>query len=331
MAPDPVQPPDPILSPAARRFVGVDLGGTHLRAALIDAAGRVLAAERVLTDRDGGPQAVVVQIERLVASVRDAATVAVGIGIPGAFDGTAGTVLGIPALPGWAGMPLVARLEHSAGLPCVLENDATAAAIGEWRAGAGLGCAHFVYVTISTGIGAGVVVDGRVLRGARGLAGEIGHTRIADASEPCSCGRIGCWEAVASGTALGNRARQTVQAEPDGLIARLAEGRAVTAAHVGAAARKGDASACALLAEEATWLGYGFLNAQHLYAPERIVMGGGLSHLLDLMADGIAAVMRDRLLPGFPEAPVVAAALGDDAGMIGAAFQAAAHPGGSRP
>jgi glucokinase len=307
---------------AGRHFIGVDLGGTHLRVARVDGVGAILAGTRVRTDREGGPLAVAAQIEQLVASLRDDVTVAVGVGIPGAFDRATGTVLGIPALPGWAGMNLVARLQDSTGLPCILENDATAAAIGEWRAGAGQGCAHFVYITISTGIGAGVIVDGRVLLGARGLAGEIGHCRIADASDPCSCGQIGCWEAVASGTALGRRAARVAEADPTGLMARLAAGGQVTAAHVGQAARAGDARALELLAEEAVWLGYGLVNAQHLYAPERIVIGGGLSILLDLMADEIAAVVRDRTLPGFPEAPILRAALGDDAGTIGAALQA---------
>jgi len=163
-----------------------------------------------------------------------------------------------------------------------------------------------------------------VMRGARGLAGEIGHTRIADASDRCSCGQIGCWEAVASGTALGRRARRAAAQEPDGAIARAAAGAPASAEHVGAAALRGDARARALLDEEALWLGYGFTNVQHLYAPERVVVGGGLSRLLDLMSERIEAVVRARRLPGFPEVPIVAAALGDDAGMIGAALQAAA-------
>ncbi len=307
---------------ASRRFIGVDLGGTQLRAALVNEAGSVVRAQRVLTDRAGGPEAVVAQIEALVAEMRDDATQAIGIGIPGAFDAASGVVLGLPALPGWAGLALAARITASSGLACVLENDATAAAIGEWRAGAGRGCDHFVYVTISTGIGAGIVVDGRLLRGARGQAGEIGHCRIADASDPCSCGRIGCWEAVASGTALGRRAARVAAAHPEGTLARLAHGVPVRAAHVGTAARIGDAGALALLAEEAVWLGYGLVNIQHIYAPERIVMGGGVSQLLDLMADGIAAVVRERLLPGFPHVPIVAASLGDDSGMVGAALRA---------
>lgn len=310
-------------SAASDHFIGVDLGGTQLRAALVDRAGGILTARRVKTDREGGPEAIIAQIHTLIETVGDHTTTTIGIGIPGSLDSAAGTVLGIPALAGWNGVPLARLVEDRAGLPCVLENDATAAAIGEWHAGAGQGCAHFVYITISTGIGAGVVVDGRVLRGARGLAGEIGHTRIADASDICSCGQIGCWEAVASGTALGARARRAAVGDPTGAIATLAAQQPVSAYHVGIAARQGDATALALLKEEATWLGLGFVNAQHLYAPERIVMGGGLSSLLDLMLDDAEAVVRERLLPGFPPAPIVAAALGDDAGMIGAALQAA--------
>lgn len=305
------------------RFIGVDLGGTQLRAALVDAAGSVFATRRVRTDRDGGPQSVIAQIDRLIGEVSHGSLKAIGIGIPGSIDATTGSVLGIPALPGWNGIPLAKLVNQRTGLPCFLENDATAATIGEWRAGAGRNCAHFVYITISTGIGAGVVVDGRLIRGARGLAGEIGHTRITDCSDMCSCGKIGCWEAVASGTALGRRARKALAANPSSAIATFAAGEPANAYHVGLAARQGDDLALALLKEEAAWLGAGLVNAQHLYAPERIVVGGGLSSLLELMRNDIEDVVRDRLLPGFRSASLVSAALGDDAGMIGAALQAA--------
>ncbi|UXT85295.1 ROK family protein (plasmid) [Agrobacterium tumefaciens] len=312
-------------SPAADddRFIGVDLGGTHLRVASIDASGAIHASRRVGTARDGGPEAVIAQILQLLDDVGTAGAKSVGIGIPGSIDAVTGTVLGIPALPGWDRIPLGALIRDRAGIPCLLENDATAAAIGEWRAGAAKGCEHFVYVTISTGIGAGVVIDGRVLRGARGLAGEIGHTRIADHSDICSCGKIGCWEAVASGTALGRRGKRAMESNAGSLLAEVSGAEQLSAFHVGLAARRGDEVALALLREEAELLGLGFVNAQHLYAPEKIVVGGGLSSLLDLMQDDIELVVRDRLLPGFPPAPIVVASLGDDAGVIGAALQAA--------
>lgn len=306
----------------ARRVVGIDLGGTHLRAALVATDGGIVRARRVPTDASGGPEAIIGQMVGLIDEMRDGDTVAVGIGIPGAFDADAGTVLGIPALSGWNGLPLRDRIRSATGLSCVLENDATAAAYGEWRAGAGRGCAHFVYITVSTGIGAGIIVDGRVLRGVRGLAGEIGHTKITSDGPRCACGAVGCWQAVAAGTALDQRAAAEALRDPAGAIARLAAGGPARAAHVGAAARAGDEAARALLTAHARVLGEGFVNAQHLYAPQRIVMGGGLSALLDLMADDIAATVAGRLLPGFAPAPILPPVLGDNAGLVGVALEA---------
>jgi glucokinase len=307
------------------RFIGIDLGGTQLRAALIDASGRIYDKHKVKTAQDGGPAAVIRQICELIDAVGGPGVKAIGIGIPGSIEASDGTVLGIPALDGWDGIPLARLVQEHSGLPCVLENDATAAAIGEWRSGAGKGCDHFIYITISTGIGSGVIVDGHVLRGVRGLAGEIGHTKIADETDICDCGQIGCWQAIASGTALGNRAKKALAAtEVTSIIPQLAEGAEVSSYHVGIAARKGDALAIALLKQEALALAQGFVNAQHLYAPERIVVGGGVSHLLDLMQSDIETMVKARLLPGFPHIPIVQSALGDDAGMTGAAFQAAA-------
>jgi glucokinase len=306
-----------------RRVVGIDLGGTLLRAACVTEAGEVIASSRLPVDAARGPGAIAAQIEALAMSVRDSETAGIGIGVPGTFDRERGVVLGIPALPGFGGYPLAAQVSERTGLPCVLENDATAAAIGEWRAGAGRSCENFVYVTIGTGIGSGVIVDGRVMRGVSGLAGEVGHTRISDCEVVCACGSQGCWQSVASGTALGDRARAAVAANPGGLIAQLARGGTATAHHAGLAARQGDWQALELIDEHARWVGYGLVNVRHIYAPERIVIGGGLSSLLDLMAARIAVVVRQRGLPGFPPIQIVAAELGDDSGIIGAAFQAA--------
>ena len=311
---------------ASASVIGIDLGGTHLRAARIDATGRRLAVARIATDRFGGPDAVAAQIDHLVGTLRDATTTAIGIGIPGAVEVGAGIVLGIPALAGWDLYPLAARLAEASGLPCRLENDAKAAALGEWRAGAGKDCRHFAYVTVGTGIGGGIIVDGRLLRGAGGLAGEIGHTRVTETGEPCACGRIGCWQAVASGTALGLRAQRALATMPGSLVETLAGGEAPTAMHVAQAGRRADPLALALLAELARWLGIGFANVQHCYAPERIVMGGGIAALLDLLQSGIEASQRAGLLPGFRPAEIRAAALGDDAGLVGAAMVAMGEP-----
>ena len=311
--------PGRLPSGAPPNVIGIDLGGTQLRVALVDAVGRVLRAERQRTDAGGGPDAVIAQMHAMIEAVRDRGTTAIGVGLPGTFDAAEGRVIHMVALPGWRDVPLARRLTELSGLPAALENDAKVAAIGEWHAGAGRGCRSFAYVTVSTGIGGGIVVDGRLLRGQGGLAGEIGHTRIAEHSERCNCGQRGCWEALASGTALGRRARAAVTADPRCHLAVVAGDAPATGEHAGRAAREGCAVAARVLEEEAVLLGVGFRNLQHLYAPERIVVGGGVSALLEEMRPTIERTLREQLLPGFRPAEIVRAALGDDAGLVGAA------------
>lgn len=301
-------------------YIGIDLGGTHLRAARIDARGRLLAAKRLPTSQDG-PLMVAEQIQALITALRSGDTAAIGIGVPGAIDAASGRVHNIPALGGWQRFPLVEHLSGS-GLPCILENDAKVAALGEWWAGAGRGCPDVAYVTVGTGIGGGMIVDGRLLRGAGGLAGEVGHTHVTDSPERCACGRFGCWQAVASGTALANRARAELPAHPTSRIAALAGAAGVTAIHVAQAAREGDGLALQLLDELARYLGMGLANVQHCYAPRRIVIGGGMSSLLDLLRPELERAQRAGLLPGFEPAEIRAAELGDDAGLVGAAVMA---------
>jgi glucokinase len=300
-------------------FIGVDLGGTHVRAACVDGGGHVLGADRRMTSQDG-PEAVSRQIEDLIATLRHADTLAMGVGVPGTIDAASGKILNIPALDGWAGFALVERLSAASGLPCMLENDAKAAAMGEWWVGAGRGCANVAYVTVGTGIGGAMIVDGRLIRGAGGLAGEVGHTHVTDSPEQCACGRYGCWQAVASGTALGNRARAALAARPDSRIGALAAGASVTAFHVAQAAIEGDDLARDLLDEFARYLGMGLANVQHCYSPSRIIIGGGISALFDLLKTEMEAALLAGLLPGFAPAEVRPAELGNDAGLVGAAL-----------
>ena len=154
------------------------------------------------------------------------------------------------------------------------------------------GLQHFVYVTVSTGIGGGVVVDGRLLHGRRGMAGHVGHMIIAPDGPRCSCGAHGCFEALASGSALARAGREAVAAEPSSLLATAAPPTTITARDIVAAARQGDSLALTLLEREATWLGIGFSNLAHLYSPQAIVMGGGVSQAFDLLHEGIAATFR---------------------------------------
>ena len=299
--------------------IGVDLGGTWLRVARVSADGQVAAMERVPTDVAGGPEGVVAQIATMIGRLRDRESGGIGVGVPGTFDAESGVVQGISALPGWTGFPLAARLRDCTMLVCRLENDAKAAAIGEWESGAAHGFRNFVYVTVSTGIGACAVVDGLLLRGAGGLAGEIGHTRVAETSERCVCGLYGCWQALAAGPALARRAEAAARSSPASALAKLGATTPLSGAEVGRAARSGDAVALSVVREHATMLGIGFANLHHVYAPDLLVVGGGVSHLIDLMRPHLATVLEERLLPGFKTAEIRVAALGDTAGLVGAA------------
>lgn len=322
----------PGAAPTPRPAVGIDLGGTQVRAALIAPDGTLLARAATATDVAGGPHAVIAQMRTLVAQVTAGldgplgdAIAGVGVCSPGPLDAAAGVVLYISTLPGWVDIPLVAWLTEALQVPVVLENDAVSAAIGEWHFGAGRGLSDFVYVTVSTGIGGGVIADGRVLRGRRSMAAHIGHMTTAPQGETCTCGNRGCWEAQASGTALGDRARRRVATRPDSALATIgpptgeSAGAALDARHVIDAARAGDALGLELVALEAAELGLGIVNLLHLYSPQAVVLGGGVSSGFDLLQPGIAAEIARRALPPFRDVPVWPAALGPNAGLVGAA------------
>jgi glucokinase len=301
--------------------LGIDLGGTQLRVALVDACGSIVRRAAAATDL-AGPAAVIGQIRRLYGEVRagedSSGVTAVGVSAPGPLDSETGTIIAIPTLPGWDDFPLTAALAEEFGLPVVVENDGIAAANGEWRFGAARGLSHFVYVTVSTGIGGGIAVDGRLLHGRRGLAGHVGHMIVRPGGPVCSCGAHGCFEALASGSALTRAAREAAAAQPEGLLAKL-PADAITGRDVVNAARQGDALALSLLEREAEWLGLGFASLAHLYSPEMIVMGGGVSQAFDLLQDGIAASFRASAMPPFRSVRIVPARLGDNAGLAGAA------------
>ena len=319
------------MSPAAA--LAVDLGGTDLRVAVVDATGAILAFAAEPTPKDG-PAAGVARIAALAGQVRAEAGAAeiagIGIAAPGPVDFAAQSLLGPPTLPGWHDVPLAALVERRLGIPARLENDANAAALGEWRHGAARDARSLVFVTVSTGIGGGVVVDGRLLHGRRGLAAEVGHMTITGEGEPCFCGAVGCFEAVASGSALGRRAARATAPGDGSALRRLAGDAAPSGRHVVEAAGAGDALAATLLEEEARWLGIGFTNLLHLYAPEVLVVGGGIANGLELMRPKIEAVIAERAMPPYRGVPLRAARLGRHAGLVGAASLILAAPDAPR-
>lgn len=301
--------------------LGMDLGGTQARTALVR-GGEIVRRLAEPTDTEGGPDAILGQFRRMAAELRAgterAAIVGAGICTPGPLDTETGTTLHIPTLPGWEDFPVRERMAEALSLPVVVENDGTAATFGEWRYGAGQGKRHVLYVTVSTGIGGGAVVDGALLHGHRGMATHMGHFRMASDGPVCACGATACFEALAAGTALAKRARAAATA-PGGHLGAVAAARRVETRDVVEGARAGDPACLALIAEEAALLGQGFTGLMHLFSPELLIMGGGVSNAFDLLEDGIRAVVRRDAMPPFREVPIVRARLGDNAGLIGAA------------
>jgi glucokinase len=304
------------------RAIGLDLGGTQVRAALVE-DGHVLKRAATGTDVSGGPMKVLDQFERLVREVcagEDMGRVeAVGISSAGPLDTETGIVIDIPTIPGWNNFPFKAAVTERFGLPVILENDAIAAAFGEWRHGAGRGLRHLVYVTVSTGVGGGAIVDGHLLRGRRGMAAHVGHIRLAQDGPRCACGGVACFEAMASGTALGRRARTLALVDPRGYLGQAAAAGEIAARHVFAGARAGDRACLDLVAEEARYLGQGFIAVIHAFSPELLIMGGGVAQAFDLLEGGIHAVIRTEAVAPFRDIRVVVAELGDNAGLVGAA------------
>jgi glucokinase len=302
-----------------RAALAVDLGGTELRVALVAEDGRFLARDAEPTLARDGPQAVIGQIVRLLRRMESRAEgctiLGVGVGAPGPLDPERGVVLRAPTLDGWSDVPLAASLGARLGQPVRLENDANVAALGEWMFGAGRGTRHMVFVTVSTGIGGGVIVDGRLLHGRHGMAAEIGHMAISERDIACPCGSTGCWETLASGTALARFAN----AAATEAATSLPRDGSISARDVVAAAVAGDPLASHLLDQEARWLGVGFANLLHLFSPERIIVGGGVSAGLEAMRPTIEQVMRRRVMRAYRDVPLLRAALGADAGLAGAA------------
>jgi glucokinase len=253
---------------------------------------------------------------------------AVGIGAPGPPDIEAGVVVAPPNLPGWARVPLKRLIEDGLGITTFLENDANAAALGEHRFGAGRGTRHMIYVTASTGIGGGLILDGKLYHGADGMAGEIGHTTAMPYGPHCNCGNRGCLESFASGTAIAREARGRVARGVPTLIADLAGGdlERITAKLVAQAADQGDVEAQSILAEAMDYLGIGMANLVNLFNPELIVIGGGLTNIGEGLFDPVRrAIVRHAFHTPAETVRVVRAELGDKVGVLGAVAAALAQ------
>ncbi|HLF79217.1 MAG TPA: ROK family protein [Dehalococcoidia bacterium] len=305
---------------------GIDLGGTKILSLCIDEELATVGQDLRATEAGRGPNAV---IETMAASFLAAAggrtLRAVGVSAPGPSNPAVGLVTSPPNLPGWRDVPLAALLSARLGLPCWIENDANAAALAEHRLGAGRGSRHMILVTLGTGIGGGLILDGRLYHGASGAAGEIGHMQLVPGGPSCGCGRSGCLEALASGIALAREATALAVAEPVGLVASLARQENVEpdARILDQAADAGDLAADAIIRQAGRYLGAGLTNLVDVFNPEVIVIGGSLRKLGQrYLGTAYEVVEREAFRQSKSDVRFVEATLGDEAPAVGAALVA---------
>jgi glucokinase len=258
-------------------IVGVDIGGTKVACVLADVEGNILARQWQPTRVHEGWQAVVQQLfqmtEQVMEGVSREQVRGIGISCGGPLDSQRGIVYSPPNLPGWDAVPIKQLFEERFGLPTRLENDANATALAEHRFGAGRGTRNMVFMTWGTGIGGGLILDGRLYRGTNDLAGEIGHTTVLLDGPPCGCGKRGCLEAIASGPSIARRARELAAESQESLVWQRISPEEVTAQHVVEAALEGDTFARFVLAEAGTYMGIGIANVAQVLNPERVVLG----------------------------------------------------------
>lgn len=303
--------------------IGIDIGGTKIAGALVDANGNILQESKVPSPADSADGLLAAVVDLVQDLSLNRSILGVGVAAAGFIDAAAANVIYAPNL-NWRNEPLKNRLQSKIDFPVVIENDANAAGWAEYRYGAGRGYKHMTMLTIGTGVGGAIIVDGRVLRGGFGVAGELGHMRVVPDGLPCGCGQNGCLESYGSGTALLKSARALANsADPVGARLRQLEATAgeLSGAQVYQAIVEGDPGALRLLEQLGTHLGRAIASLSAILDPEVVVIGGGVSAAGELLLGPIRdAYQRNLPARGFrPELELKVAELINDAGVVGAA------------
>lgn len=300
--------------------VGVDLGGTKIYTALVDLEGNIIKEKTVETLANEGEQAVMGRIIDTINYVIDGTDKdsirSIGIGSPGPLDVKNGIIIQNSNLP-FKNFAIVKTIKETYDLPTYLDNDANVATLGEFMFGAGKGTENMVFITASTGIGGGAVLNGKLFRGATGNALEVGHTIVATEGPRCGCGNVGCAEAFGSGTAIGKRAKEAVASNVETTLKNYED---VTAKEVFKEAANGDRVAKNILETSLTYLGIAVANTITNFDPEKVVIGGGVVNGGDIVIDTIRNVVEERCMAAFVEnCTIEKAVLGGKAGVLGAA------------
>jgi glucokinase len=300
------------------QHIAVDIGGTQLRAAsyLPDSTQPVKIKRIHTQDPRSSP---LERLQMLISEVwpEEDRVAGIAVAAPGPTDPYRGVVLEAPNIPGWDGLPLKTHLENHFKVPVAIGNDANLAALGEWKFGAGRGHHHLIYLTISTGIGGGVITDDRLLLGGHGLAAELGHVTVMPDGPMCGCGVKGHLESFASGTAI---ARFTEAEIARGVPSSLPAGQTLTARLVAEAARSGDLLATSVIMRAGTFLGIAIANYLHIFNPTLVILGGGVTLSGNLLLDPLRTSLQNHVMnPGYlDDLKIELAVLGDNVGLMGA-------------
>ena len=313
-------------------YAGIDLGGTKVLALVGTSDGQVLGKRLVPTRAAGGPEAVVNAMVSAVqgaikeAKVSPSAVAATGVASAGAIDRARGVVVSSPNLPGWERVPLVAMLLQHLDTPVALDNDANLAALAEHRLGAGRGTDNLLFMTVSTGVGGGIIIDNHLYRGTQGYAGEVGHITVKVDGPECECGSRGCLETLVSGTALAREARLRLQAGEPSLLQEEVKRRgadAITARLLFDALRQGDGLARTVVNEAILYLAHGLTSLVNILNPDMVIIGGGVSQQWETYIQPAVELMREQAFAEMGrDLPVVPPALGVNAGALGALLNA---------
>lgn len=306
-------------------YVGIDLGGTFVKGGVVDEQGNILYQDKVPTEREKGAQKVIDNMARLVemvlqgANVAKAQTVGIGVGVPGMIDSKAGVVIYTNNLD-WHDIPLAKEMEKRTGLSVSIANDANVATLGEVKFGAAKNYDNAIMLTLGTGVGGGIVIDGKLVEGNKSAGAELGHTVICVGGEQCTCGRKGCLETYASATALIRDTKRAMQANPESKMWEIGSLDAVT----GKTAfdyKDQDESAKAVVEKYIEYLGQGIANMANIFRPNVVILGGGVCAQGDALIKPVQAVLDRDIYAGTlgPSVQVIVAELENSAGLLGAA------------
>ena len=308
--------------------IGVDIGGTNIKIALVDFEGKIIYSNTTPTRAEMGFEAGVANIKQAIKDLmqetnESAKTIeAIGFGLPGQIDYKAGMVKSLPNIPGWINIPLGKLIEDEFQIPTKLDNDVRCAALGELNFGAGKGCENLICITIGTGIGSGIVLNGKLVRGASNAAGEIGHIKMTLEKGPlCGCGDHGCFEAYASGPSIVTMAKEFISGGKSAKYKEMATDGIITPYIVAQAALQGDAVSLQIFKQIGEIIGVGLSSVINLLNPEKIIIGGGVADAGEILLEPIRKTIEDRTMPIQKEAvKVVPAQLANAAGVIGASL-----------